>query len=29
VYEAVMVGGSAQVGDALMGGDENELRMHG
>jgi hypothetical protein len=29
VHEAVVVGGSAQVGDVLLGGDEGELGMHG
>jgi hypothetical protein len=29
VHEAVVVGGSLQVGDALLGGDEAELGMHG
>jgi hypothetical protein len=29
VHEAVVVGGSVQVGDALSGGDEGELGMHG
>ena len=29
VHEAVVVGGSVQVGDALLGGDEGELGMHG
>jgi hypothetical protein len=27
--EAVVVGGSVQVGDVLLGGDEGELGMHG
>jgi hypothetical protein len=29
VHEAVEVGGSVQVGDVLLGGDEGELGMHG
>jgi hypothetical protein len=29
VHEAVVVGGSVQVGDVLLGGDEGELGMHG
>jgi hypothetical protein len=29
VHEAVVVGGSVQVGDALLGDDEDELGMHG
>jgi hypothetical protein len=29
VREAVVVGGSVQVGDLLSGGDEGELGMHG
>jgi hypothetical protein len=29
VHEAVVVGGSAQVCDVLLGGDEGELGMHG
>jgi hypothetical protein len=29
VHEAVVVGGSVQVGDLLLGGDEGELGMHG
>jgi hypothetical protein len=29
VHEAVVVGGSVQVGDVLLGDDEGELGMHG
>ena len=29
VYEAVVVGGSVQVGDVLLGGDVGDLGMHG
>jgi hypothetical protein len=29
VHEAVVVGGSAEVGDVLLGDDEGELGMHG
>jgi hypothetical protein len=29
VHEAVVVGGSVQVGDVLLGGDEGESGMHG
>jgi hypothetical protein len=29
VHEAVVVGGSVQVGDVLLGGDEGEVGMHG
>jgi hypothetical protein len=29
VHEAVVVGGSVQVGDVLLGGEEDELGMHG
>jgi hypothetical protein len=29
VHEAVVVGGSVQVGDVLSGDDEGDLRMHG
>jgi hypothetical protein len=29
VHEAVVVGGSVQVGDVLSGGDEDDLGMHG
>jgi hypothetical protein len=29
VQEAVVLGGSVQVGDALLGGVEGELGMHG
>jgi hypothetical protein len=29
VPEAVVVGGSVQVGDVLSGGDEDDLGMHG
>jgi hypothetical protein len=29
VHEAGVVGGSVQVGDALLGDDEGELGMHG
>jgi hypothetical protein len=29
VHEAVVVGGSVQVGDVLFGGDEDESGMHG
>jgi hypothetical protein len=29
VHEAVVVGGSVQVGDVLLGGDDGELGMHG
>ena len=29
VHEAVVVGGSVQVADVLLGGDEDELGMHG
>ncbi|MBV9000782.1 MAG: hypothetical protein JO304_17095 [Solirubrobacterales bacterium] len=28
-HEAVVVGGSAEVGDVLLGDDEGELGMHG
>jgi hypothetical protein len=28
-HEAVVVGGSVEVGDALLGDDEDELGMHG
>jgi hypothetical protein len=29
VHEAVVVGGSVQLGDLLLGDDEKELGMHG
>jgi hypothetical protein len=29
VHEAVVVGGSVQVGDVLSGGDDGEFGMHG
>jgi hypothetical protein len=29
LHEAVVVGGSAEVGDVLFGDDEKELGMHG
>ncbi|MBV9005634.1 MAG: hypothetical protein JO181_13320 [Solirubrobacterales bacterium] len=29
LHEAVVVGGSAEVGDVLLGDDEGELGMHG
>jgi hypothetical protein len=29
VHEAVVVGGSAEVGDALLGDNEDDLGMHG
>jgi hypothetical protein len=29
MHEAVVVGGSAEVGDVLLGDDEGLLRMHG
>jgi hypothetical protein len=29
VHEAVVVGGSAQVGDVLLGDEEGELGIHG